>query len=321
MNCAPVLMMGFNRPELSRMVFERVRKARPEKLYFAVDGFRRDKPEEEAIVKEVQSIVGSVDWPCEVHTRFRDVNLGCAYAIPDAISWMLSSEAYGIILEDDVCPGDGFFAYETELLERYKDDTRIGMVSGFNQCNYQTSKTDSYHFSNRADIWGWGTWSRVWKDYSLDVSSYLPKIDEMLEGYTSNGRMKKSIRGSVEWVCRELTTWDIQFMVMFIAHGYLSAVPRRRMTGNFGFGDVRAVHTTAVSYDSIYYNDIWDGESIVHPQFVHPDVRAIDLTERRMCGKMAGALMWLADIMPRFRSRIFNAGKVLECIAPALFRI
>lgn len=38
----PVLLIGFNRPEIIQQSFEYIRKARPEKLYVAIDGPRDD---------------------------------------------------------------------------------------------------------------------------------------------------------------------------------------------------------------------------------------------------------------------------------------
>ena len=43
-----------------------------------------------------------IDWDCEVHTLFHPNNLGCKYAMHEAIQWFFSEEAYGIVLEDDI---------------------------------------------------------------------------------------------------------------------------------------------------------------------------------------------------------------------------
>lgn len=300
-----------------------VRQARPNKIYFAVDGPRADHPDDRDAVAQVQAIAQTVDWPCEVKTRFRETNLGCAYAIPDAISWMLSQEPYGIILEDDIRPVEGFFRFETELLERYKDDERVGLVSGFNHYGFQTNQKESYHFTNRADIWGWGTWSRVWKDYSVDIRPIRRQIEETIDRFSPVRRVCDAMRSALDSVsCNRPTTWDFQFSFLMAVKGYLAASPRKRLTTNVGIGDTRAVHCTAFLYDSTLYGERWVCDApIVHPAEVTPDQKAIRLTERRMAGKASGGIDFLCDVMPSQRKLLQQIGRFVEHIAPVLFRI
>lgn len=322
MSCAPVLMLGFNRPEMSRGLLDCVRRARPSRVYFAVDGARAGRPDEAEAVKAVQAVAGEIDWPCEVHTRFRERNLGCARAIPDAITWFLSREPYGIILEDDVRPCDWFFTYETELLARYRDDSRVGMVSGFNHYGFQTDRAASYHFTRFSDIWGWGTWARVWTDYSLDISAYLPRLDEILCTWTSCRRMRGILRRYIEGVVSQPTTWDVQFSLMFAAKGYLSAAPRKRLTGNLGFSDDRGVHTQGYCYDAVWYQDVSRGDDTVrHPNTVAADERAVSLTARRASGLLPRVLTVLGSRLPVFRRVGTVFGKGLERLCPPLFRM
>ena len=322
MTCAPVLMLGFNRPEMSRRLLSCVRRARPARVYFAVDGARDGRSGEAETVMAVQALVREIDWPCDVKTRFRERNLGCARAIPDAISWFLSQEPYGIILEDDVQPCDWFFAYETELLERYRNEPRIGMVSGFNHYGFQTDSRASYHFTRFSDIWGWGTWARVWGDYSLDVSGYLPRLDEILRQWTSNRRMRGIMRSYVESVVSRPTTWDVQFALMFAAKGYLSAAPRKRLTGNLGFSDERGVHTQGYCYDAVQYQDVWQGDGEVrHPNAIVADERAEALTARRASGLLPRTLTVLGSRLPVLRGLVSAVGATTEGLCPGLFRI
>jgi hypothetical protein len=76
--------------------------------------------------------VSNVDWPCELKTLFRESNLGCKNAVSGGINWFFSHEEMGIILEDDCLPSASFFDYATQLLQRYRHDNRIWMISGFN---------------------------------------------------------------------------------------------------------------------------------------------------------------------------------------------
>ena len=69
----PVLLAAFSRYDTARQVMEAIRVARPPRLYFACDGPRN--AEEKVRTDKVRSLVELVDWPCELHTRFRDHTL------------------------------------------------------------------------------------------------------------------------------------------------------------------------------------------------------------------------------------------------------
>ena len=166
-NCAPILLMGFNRPDYMSAQIAAIRSAHPQRVYVAVDGPRERIVDEAEKCHAVQHCVELVDWPCEVKTLFREKNLGCKYAVSGAITWFFENEEMGIVLEDDCRPTLDFLRFATEMLERYKEDARIGAVCGFNHFNLQSERGPSYHFSRHMDVWGWASWRRVWNDYDV----------------------------------------------------------------------------------------------------------------------------------------------------------
>ena len=130
MVCPPVLFIIFNRPDLTQRVFARIRDARPASLFIAADGPRPDYPGEKQICVVTRCVVDQVDWPCEVKVLFQEQNLGCKIAPSLAISWFFEKEKEGIILEDDCLPDSSFFSFCAELLERYRNESRVMMISG-----------------------------------------------------------------------------------------------------------------------------------------------------------------------------------------------
>lgn len=68
----PILLVGFNRPNIISQSLEHIRKVKPTKLYVAIDGPRNNKPGEEELVNQVKSIVSNIDWNCEVYYRFSE---------------------------------------------------------------------------------------------------------------------------------------------------------------------------------------------------------------------------------------------------------
>ena len=77
----PVLLIAFNRPNISKQTFEYIRAAKPQKLYVAVDGARDTKRGEDTLVKQVKEILQNVDWPCETHYKFNETNKGAEITV------------------------------------------------------------------------------------------------------------------------------------------------------------------------------------------------------------------------------------------------
>lgn len=54
---APILLLLFNRPDLTAGLLDIVRGQRGRRIYIAADGPRPEKPQEEQLCSEVQEIV------------------------------------------------------------------------------------------------------------------------------------------------------------------------------------------------------------------------------------------------------------------------
>ncbi len=155
-----VLLIFFNRDVQFGKVFEQVKLARPSKLYLYQDGARANRPDDVAGIERCRAIAEDIDWECEVHRLYQEKNFGCDPSEYIAQKWMFETEEYGIILEDDDVPSQSFFPFCKELLEKYKDDTRIHMICGMNN-NDVTECPYSYFFAETGSIWGWASWKRV----------------------------------------------------------------------------------------------------------------------------------------------------------------
>lgn len=243
---APILFLVFNRPDTTRLVFEAIRRAKPNRLYVAADGARGDRPGEAEKVEEVKQIVGAVDWPCEVKNLYRDTNKGCKQAVSEAISWFFENEDMGIILEDDCLPDPTFFKFCETLLERYRHDDRIMAICGTNLANTDQME-DSYYFSGIPHIWGWASWSRVWQEYDVEMRD----IEQVCSSIAAKSHFSKHIwqywkRFFREVQCGLVNTWDVQFSYLAIKSGRLSIFPKRNLISNIGFG-ADATHTTGES--------------------------------------------------------------------------
>ena len=320
-NCAPILLIGFNRPDFMADQIAAVRKVAPRKIYLAVDGPRKDRPSEGEKCRAVQECAKLIDWTCEINTLFQDENLGCKYGPYRAMDWLFAHEEYGIVLEDDCRPTVDFLRFASEMLEKYAEDDRIGAVNGFNHFNLQSDKSASYHFSSHMDVLGWASWRRVWHSYDITLEKYNGVLESIISSSQMTPYTKKMFKAFVDGLARGLDAWDIQFSIMMLAHGWLSVVPRNRLVANVGFADERAAHTSGY----IYWSKDWSRAGSLDWPLVHPAEVVCDDVADRLRERMEGAifprgLTWLGSKFPLIGGLVAFVGEVAEKIAPFLFR-
>lgn len=319
---APVLLIGFNRPDFMAAQIAAVRLARPERLYIAVDGPRENVAGEKEACRQVRECEKLVDWKCEIKRLYRSVNRGCKYGVSEAITWFFENEPEGIILEDDVRPTIDFFRFATEMLERYRDDERIGAVCGFNFFNLQSDRSKSYHFSRHMDVWGWASWRRVWNEYDVEMDAYSGEVSRIIEQSVMTRYAKHVLHSFVIGVKDgSLSTWDVQFTMLFRARNYLSVVPKVRLTSNVGIKDWRASHTGYV-----YWGTEWAVTGkldfpLVYVGDVVCDDLADYLRERMEGAVFPRGLTWLGCKWSWLCRPLTFIGKAVQFVAPCLFRL
>lgn len=242
-----VLFLVFNRLDPVRDVFSEIKKAKPPRLYIASDGPREFKITERATVESVREyILSQIDWKCEVKTLFREKNLGCKIAVSSAIDWFFNHEEMGIILEDDCLPNQSFFRYCERLLDLYRDDCRVGQISGFNSLRNVYRSDFDYFFSQYGSIWGWATWRRAWKYYNLKIESWPYIKEKKIHENFMMSWLEKNLRSFLfDRLYRgEINTWDYQWTYAKNINSMLSIVPSKNLIINIGFGS-DATHTTS----------------------------------------------------------------------------
>ena len=82
----PILLIVFNRPAETNIVFEQIKKIKPKHLYIAADGPRINHETDSLRCHEVKSIFEKIDWDCQVERLFHENNLGCKKAVSQAIT-------------------------------------------------------------------------------------------------------------------------------------------------------------------------------------------------------------------------------------------
>jgi len=242
----PVLFLIFNREDTTQKVFDAIRRQKPKYLFVAADGARKNKPDEVEKCQRVRNIIKQVDWDCELKTLFREENLGCKMAVSSAIAWFFDNVEQGIILEDDCLPDPSFFPYCEELLDKYKDDSRIGHISGNNFLPDIIDDGLSYDFCSCPHIWGWATWRRVWKNYDVHFPFWEEQKNKRPSLFVSR-REKIYFSTFISDVLNNrngINTWDTQYWFSLRIQSQLSVYPSVNLVTNIGLSNPDATHTS-----------------------------------------------------------------------------
>lgn len=269
MNSA-VLLICYRRASTTVQVIERLRLAKPRKLYIASNGPNPDVPEDAAKVRRVRDALTAVDWDCAVSTLLRDDHLDVKNSVNGAIDWFFENESEGVILEDDTIPQESFFSYCEVLLNKYRDDSRIGMISGINHLNHDFGN-DSYLFSKNKACWGWATWKRAWANMDLemswkDTSQKNLVLQNMGVSAISVAHWERAI-AMIE--SKEVDTWDWPWYLSLACENQLTIFPRVNLVSNIGFGS-EATHTKGRATARVM--ETHDLKfPLIHPLHVTPD--------------------------------------------------
>jgi len=270
----PVAFFIFNRADTTARVFEAIRQARPRTLLVIADGPRPSRPGERALCAATRAVVDAVDWDCEVIRHFSEDNLGCRRRIASGLAWVFEQVEEAIILEDDTLPGPSFFPFCEELLARYRDDPRIGLIAGTNFLGERGRNTDSYYFTKYPYMWGWASWRRAFAFYDVDMRDY-PE-------FAASGALKRACDGPGEmrfWRPRfeqayrgAADTWDFQMVYALWRHQLLCIAPEKNLVSNIGF--VESATHLALGDDETANLPVRELGPLFHPSRVERDAWA-----------------------------------------------
>jgi hypothetical protein len=234
---APVAFFIYKRPERTRRIFERIREARPSRLFLIADAPRAS--EDRLACEQARAIAAEVDWPCEVTRDFAERNLGVKHRIPSGIDRVFGEVDRAILLEDDCLPHPTFFRFCEELLDRYEDEERVMHVAGSQLLPRPPAGDASYHFSRYVHIWGWATWRRAWRHFDVGLREW-----HELDRAAREARLRALFDAESErrywryvWDnSGEIENWDAQWSYVLLSRDGLAANSNRNLISNIGFG-------------------------------------------------------------------------------------
>ena len=128
----PVLLMGFNRPDLLTRALESLREQGVQNLYVSLDGPRFE--DEIGSCEECFKCVQQYRDSFQLKVLSRSSNLGCYLGVISNIDWFFSQVNFGIIIEDDCVVDEEFFRKAQEYLDTLELflGHGVGMITAHN---------------------------------------------------------------------------------------------------------------------------------------------------------------------------------------------
>jgi|TARA_B110000971_G_scaffold118548_1_gene121450 hypothetical protein len=233
----PILIIVFNRPELTKKLINSLKSLKPLKIYVAADGPRNEN--DIYLCKETKTILESeIDWKCTLVKRYQTSNLGVKNNVCQAIDWFFINEEKGIILEDDCEVNFSFFKFCKELLIKYEQNNRIKVISG--NFYFKNYFKNTYYFSRLPGTHGWASWRRAWKEYDINMEKWSPYKDfiwlliffklNIVKAHYFYKKFQLSKNS-------QIVSWDYQFLYSIWKNNGLIIKPFVNLSKHIGWGD------------------------------------------------------------------------------------
>lgn len=162
------------------------------------------------------------------------------------LNWVFSIVEEAILLEDDCLPDPSFFPFCQQLLERYRNDSRVAYISACSLRAEYLQSDASYYFSRIGGIWGWATWRSQWRRYDPNLTDWPTlKKDNMLAEVIDFPQVVANWTRTFDAMYEKKgpDTWDHQWLYTTLKENLVIACPRVNLITNIGFG-ADATHTT-----------------------------------------------------------------------------
>ncbi len=239
---SPIILFIYKRPEHLKKTLESLSKCNgyENHSFFVFGDGPKDKFEETAVQKTrkvVNEFLGN-----RAQYFFSPVNKGLANSVIEGISKILEQFSSVIVIEDDLIFHPFFLTYMNMSLNKYQFDENVSMVSGY---MYNVPEFKDYRnqiFLPLISTWGWGTWSRAWKNFDKDAKGYeiLMKDKDVRKRFDCNGSypfsqmLELQMKGKID-------SWGIRWYWSIFKNNGLNCFPPTTLVLNNGF-DATATH-------------------------------------------------------------------------------
>lgn len=232
MTYAPIALFTYNRADHTQRAVESLLKnaeAKFSDLFIFSDGPKT--PEKKAGVEENRKYIHTISGFKSISIIEREKNWGLANNLIAGITEVINKFGKVIVVEDDLILSPYFLQFMNEGLEKYKDDDRVGTITGF--VPPIKDKLPETFFLKYFQCWGWATWKRAWDLLETDARPLLKGL-----------RFKKTkfdVGGGVgnygNLYCQKVglvDSWYLRYYASLFLKDKLSLYPGRSMVTNDG---------------------------------------------------------------------------------------
>ncbi|ABX43849.1 glycosyltransferase family A protein [Lachnoclostridium phytofermentans] len=279
----PIVLLIYKRKEKIKRILERIAQVKPQKIYIIADGPRNDS-EIEAINECRRQVEDCIVWDCEIVRNYANKNRGVYANIGLGARWVFEHEEYAIFLEDDNLPEVTFFYFCKELLERYREDTRILWICGTNYLQkYEPEDGSSYVFTKHLMPCGWASWSKKFLQFYdgelnlMNNKDLLIRLKSQYEDhrlYFQQLYLTSMEKSRIDNNMRPIS-WDYQMEFALRANNLYGISPKYNQIENIGV-DNDSIHG-GVDYSNIMTQRFCNIKSfplefpLIHPSTIIPD--------------------------------------------------
>lgn len=229
---APIALFTYNRADHTRRAVESLlqnAEAKDSDLFIFSDGAKNEKAVKG--VAENREYIHTVTRFKTVTIVEREKNWGLANSLIAGITDVINKYGRVIVVEDDLILSPYFLKFMNDGLEKYKDDDRVGTITGF--VPPIEEKLPETFFLTYFQCWGWATWKRAWDLLETDARPLLKglrfkrKKFDVGGGVCNYGNLYCQKVGLVD-------SWYLRYYASLFLKGKLSLYPGRSVATNEG---------------------------------------------------------------------------------------
>lgn len=166
---APIAVFAYNRLDHFEKMFAALRCCRgfdKSAVTIFLDGAKSEKDAPQ--VDKVRAFAKLLNLP-NVRIVERPTNMGLKASIFDGVGRLCKEYGRVIVLEDDLIVAPCILEYFNSALDKYKDETRIWSVVGYQYDVPKLRNRDTALILPFAHCWGWATWDRAWSQFDISA--------------------------------------------------------------------------------------------------------------------------------------------------------
>ena len=254
---APIVFFVYNRLEHSIETINALKlnpEAKDSLLYIFADGPKLNASEEQCSkIKAVREYIHTITGFKEIIIEEAPANKGLAKSTIEGISKVVNAHGKVIVIEDDDAPSPFFLAYENECLDKFKDDERYWMVSGYvdNKVVSPLEEGDVYSVC-RNSSWGFGTWARCWNRVNWDIEEIKKNFNyRVLSKFAYSGGFDLPVIMAGLFYGYN-NSWSVRFEFSRFMNNGLTIFPSYSLIKNIGL-DGSGTHCSTVDDNEVTY--------------------------------------------------------------------